>query len=65
MLQIYRKKLYKYLKSNGISKHEFSNMLGVNRLSLYRYLYGKRKLPKSIILAISYLTNEEVMFDNN
>ena len=52
-----------YLKQNNVSIGDFSEIIGVTSVSLYRYLDGKRKPKPAIALKIVKMTGGEVTLD--
>jgi len=53
-------KLKDYLKKHGMSRTKFAEKIGMNRLSMGRYISGKHKIPYVVMLAIEYVTAGEV-----
>ena len=53
-------RLRKYLKDNGIRIDFFAKKLGIKYVTLYMYMSGKLKTPKSVKLATRQLTGNLV-----
>jgi len=53
-------KLSKYLRLNGLKSSFFAKKLGINRVTLYRYMKGIYPTPKHIKLAAKQLTDGKV-----
>jgi hypothetical protein len=52
--------LKKYLKKYRISKINFAKKLGIDRVTLYRYLDPEKKPSLIVKLAIEYISKGEV-----
>ena len=55
-----KERLFAYLKRHKIKKHEFAQMLGISRVTLYNYLNNAKQAPLSVKLAVEYLTTGEI-----
>lgn len=53
-------KIYNYLKTNKIKIKDFCSQLGISRTSFYYYTMGLHPTPKAIILAVAYLTKDQI-----
>jgi len=52
--------LRKYLRLRGIKVLFMAKQLGIHRITLYRYMAGKCKTPRQILLAVKHLTSGKV-----
>jgi len=54
-----------YIKKNNITKKGFAEMIGIDPVTLYRYLHGKSKIPLPTKKLIFNLTKGEVNLTEN
>lgn len=53
-------KLKKYLKNNNITQKKFAELIGVDKMTLWRYVQGSRIPKPKIMQKIFELTNGQV-----
>lgn len=48
----YREALVGFIRTGGFTRGEASSILGISQASLSRYINGRRRIPKPVILLI-------------
>lgn len=58
----FKSKIDRYLKSKNIEIRAFAKKIGISKSAFYKYRYGLRPIPKSILLLIQHETKGAVKF---